>query len=80
MPVSIIVPFFAIWFAIGIAITCLKAELGSPVHDLHFTGPDEILPSILGVRRIGTPNLVLRLESSTSFTLYAASIGGIQNC
>ena len=58
MSVSIVVPFFAIWFAIGIAITRLRAELGSPVHDLHFIGPDEILPSILGVRRIGTPNLV----------------------
>ena len=58
MSVGIIVPFFVIWFAIGIAITRLRAELGSPVHDLHWIGPDEILPSILGVRRIGVPNLV----------------------
>ena len=85
MSVNIIAPFFAIWFTIGIAITCLRAELGSPVPDLHFIGPDEILPSILGVRHIGTPNLVgfsylYVLKSSTLFTLYAASIGGIQNC
>ena len=85
MSVNIIAPFFAIWFTIGIAITCLRAELGSPVHDLNFIGPDEILPSILGVRHIGTPNLVgfsylYVLKSSTLFTLYAASIGGIQNC
>ena len=47
MSVNIIAPFFAIWFTIGIAITCLRAELGSPVHDLHFIGPDEIFPSHL---------------------------------
>ena len=58
MTFGIVVLFFVIWFAISIAITRLRAELGSPVHDLHFIGPDEILPSLLGVRRIGTPNLV----------------------
>ena len=58
MSIGIIIPFFVIWFAIGIAITRLRAELGSPVHDLHWVGPDEILPSILGARRVGAPNLV----------------------
>ncbi len=58
MSIGIIIPFFIIWFAIGIAITRLRAELGSPVHDLHWVGPDEMLPSILGVRRIGVSNLV----------------------
>ena len=58
MSLGIIISFFVIWFAIGIAITRLRAELGSPVHDLHWVGPDEILPSILGVRRIGIPNVV----------------------
>ena len=58
MSIGIIIAFFIIWFAIGIAITRLRAELGSPVHDLHWVGPDEMLPSILGVRRIGVTNLV----------------------
>lgn len=54
----IVVLFFGIWFAISIAIARLRAELGSPVHDLHFIGPDEMLPRMFGVRRLGTPNLV----------------------
>ncbi len=58
MSLGIVVLFFAIWFAIGVAITRLRAELGSPVHDLHFIGPDEILPSMVGVHRIGPTNLV----------------------
>ena len=53
-----IIFFFAIWFSIGVAITRLRAELGSRVHDLHFIGPDEILPSLIGTRRIGASNLV----------------------
>ena len=49
--------FFVIWLAISIAITRLRAELGSPVHDLHFIGPDEMLPRMFGVRRLGAANL-----------------------
>lgn len=57
MSPGIVVLFFAIWFAISISITRLRAELGSPVHDLHFIGPDEMLPRIFGVRRLGARNL-----------------------
>lgn len=57
MSVWIILLFFGIWFAISIAITRLRAELGSPVHDLHFIGPDEMLPRMFGVRRLGASNL-----------------------
>ena len=53
----IIIVYFTIWFAIAIAITRLRAELGSPVHDLHFIGPDEMLPRLLGIRRLGATNL-----------------------
>jgi hypothetical protein len=58
MSLWVIALFFAIWFAISIAITRLRAELGSPVHDLHFIGPDEMLPRMFGVRRLGANNLV----------------------
>ena len=58
MSLWVIVLFFAIWFAISIAITRLRAELGSSVHDLHFIGPDEMLPRMFGVRRLGAANLV----------------------
>jgi hypothetical protein len=57
MSLWIVTLFFAIWFAISIAITRLRAELGSPVHDLHFIGPDEMLPRMFGTHRLGVPNL-----------------------
>jgi len=41
---------FAIYFALSLAVTRLRAELGPPVHDLHFTGPDHML-----TRSFGTP-------------------------
>jgi hypothetical protein len=39
---------FIIYFAISLAITRMRAELGPPVHDLHFSGPDYLLPHTLG--------------------------------
>ena len=41
---------FAIYFSISLVVTRMRAELGPPVHDLHFTGPDHIL-----TRSFGTP-------------------------
>ncbi|MBT3269493.1 hypothetical protein HN371_20280 [Candidatus Poribacteria bacterium] len=57
MSAWVIILYFTIWMAISFAITRLRAELGSPVHDLHFIGPDEILPRLFGVRRLGGANL-----------------------
>lgn len=37
------VVFFAIFFGLSIAITRMRAELGTPVHDLHFTAPASIM-------------------------------------
>ncbi len=41
---------FIIYFALSLAIARMRAELGPPVHDLHFAGPDHML-----VRAFGTP-------------------------
>ena len=51
--------FFMFYFAISLAITRMRAELGTPVHDLHYSGPDEILTRSLGTRRIGRGNLIM---------------------
>ncbi|MCZ6676609.1 MAG: hypothetical protein O7E52_05095 [Candidatus Poribacteria bacterium] len=51
--------FFALYYAISIAITRMRAELGTPVHDLHYSGPDEILTRAFGTRRLGKGNLVM---------------------
>jgi hypothetical protein len=42
--------FFAIYFAIAIAVTRMRAELGPPAHDLHFVGPDQSIASVVGTR------------------------------
>ena len=57
MSLWVIAVFFTIWLAISIAITRLRAELGSPVHDLHFIGPDEMMPRMFGIRGLGAANL-----------------------
>ncbi len=49
--------FFLIYLALALAITRMRAELGTPVHDLHFTGPDWALTDLLGPRAIGAPGL-----------------------
>lgn len=51
--------FFGIYYAISTAVTRMRAELGSPVHDLHFIGPDEMMPRIFGTRFIGPRNLTM---------------------
>jgi hypothetical protein len=46
--------FLALYFSISIAITRMRAELGTPVHDLWYagaTGPDTIMVSIFGTKR-----------------------------
>src|SRR3569833_395217 len=35
----------------------MRAELGTPVHDLHFTGPDWSLTDLIGPRTIGPGNM-----------------------
>ena len=57
--VKIALAFFALYYAISIAITRMRAELGTPVHDLHYSGPDEILTRTLGTRRLSRGNLVM---------------------
>jgi hypothetical protein len=40
--------FFGIYFAISLAVTRVRAELGPPAHDLHRGGPDLILTNLFG--------------------------------
>ncbi|MBC8142473.1 MAG: hypothetical protein H7Y38_13645, partial [Armatimonadetes bacterium] len=50
--------FFVIYFALAIAITRMRAELGTPVHDLHQCGPDMVLTRLAGSRAFDDSNLV----------------------
>ncbi len=39
-----------IYLMISFVITRIRAELGPPVHDQHFSGPDTLLPKLLGTQ------------------------------
>lgn len=50
--------FFAIYFILAIAITRVRAELGTP-HEIYFVNPQQIMVSLLGYNFIGPANLTL---------------------
>lgn len=51
--------FLVLYLLISIAIARIRAELGSPVHDLHFAGPQVILTEVFGASALGKQNLIL---------------------
>lgn len=50
---------FLIYFAIAVACTRMRAELGPPAHDLHDGGPDYILTAALGTRFFSDRDLTI---------------------
>lgn len=59
MSIWVIFIFFGLYFALSTAISRMRAELGSPMHDLHYTGPEEIMVAAAGTRRFGAGNLTM---------------------
>jgi len=59
MTPAIIVACFLVYFALAIAITRMRAELGPPAHDLHRAGPDSMIPSVVRSNSIARPDLVM---------------------
>jgi len=53
----VISAFFALFYALVTGITRMRAELGSPVHDLHYGGPGTMLYAAFGSQRLGKSNL-----------------------
>jgi len=51
--------FFLIYFALSIAITRMRAELGPPAHDLHVSGPDVILTSVTSSNQLPRSDLAM---------------------
>lgn len=51
--------FFLMYFALALAITRMRAELGTPVHDLHFTGPEMIMTRVAGSKAFDAQNLTV---------------------
>ncbi len=50
--------FFSIYFILAIAITRVRAELGTP-HEIYFVNPQQIMVSLLGYNLLGPANLTL---------------------
>ena len=59
MTLGVIMAFFAIYYAIATAIARMRAELGAPIHDLHFVGPDQMITDFVGTRYLQKANLSL---------------------
>ncbi|MGC4045478.1 MAG: hypothetical protein QM758_16930 [Armatimonas sp.] len=49
----------AIYFALALAVGRIRAELGPPVHDLHFSGPDHVITTSFGTPAINTQDLTI---------------------
>src|SRR5437879_4605024 len=63
MPWWIGLTFFLIYLALALAITRVRAELGTPIHDLHVTGPDWVLSEVGGTHSFSPQTL-------TAFSVY----------
>ena len=61
-PIFSILGYFTLFFALAIAITRIRAEVGPPAHDVPWR-PDKVLVSFLGTRRIGA-------EGLTAFSMF----------
>jgi len=59
MSVGYSAAFFAIYLALSQALTRIRAEMGIPSHEMHFVGPGQILPRLLGTRGVGDRNTVV---------------------
>jgi hypothetical protein len=63
----VILVFFAIYLPTIIVVTRIRAELGSPVHDFHFMGPDNMIPRTLGTASLQPQDMAF-FTFSFSFT------------
>ncbi|MBI1928553.1 hypothetical protein HYR99_30460 [Candidatus Poribacteria bacterium] len=49
--------FFALYLMTEVGVTRVRAEVGSPIHDLHFAGPEYLMVDAVGTRNLGPGNL-----------------------
>jgi len=54
-----IVMFFAVYLAMALGITRVRAALGTPYHEVVFVNPRQFMTVVLGSRRIGNANLTI---------------------
>ena len=54
-----IVVFYFLFFAMGLGLTRVRAELGPPYHEVVFVNPRQVMTEVFGSKRLGGPNLVV---------------------
>ena len=59
MSLWVIVSYFGIYLVLSLTITRMRAELGPPIHELHYMYPDKLLTMTMGTRSLGPKNLTL---------------------
>lgn len=59
MSLEVAIPGFLIYFALSLAVNRIRAEMGSPAHDLHFAGPDQMIPRVWGISNLNKQDLTL---------------------
>ena len=59
MGVTSIVVFFGLYTLITVSVGRMRAELGSPVHDLHFAGPAGTMTFLFGTRAFRPAELTI---------------------
>lgn len=58
MSLWVVVAFFAIYFALAVVVSRIRAELGMPVHDMPISGPDYAIITATGTGPLGIKNLI----------------------
>ena len=51
--------FFVLYYGFALTIARLRAESGTPVHDFHSTGPDQLMVDAFGMRTLGPRTLTM---------------------
>lgn len=59
MSLGITVASFLIYFALSLAVTRMRAEMGTPAHDLHYAGPDQMIPRVVGIENLSPRDLTV---------------------
>lgn len=59
MSFGIAILFIILLIGLETTITRMRAELGPPMHELGWVGPDTIIPTAFGSRRLGGKNLTM---------------------
>lgn len=59
MSFAVALAFLVLYLGISIAVARIRAELGSPVHDLHKIGPEAVLTELIGPRKLGLSNDIM---------------------